>query len=394
MAPSDDTYGIMVYQEDVSRVAVQFGFSHADADRLRKIMSKKDKQRQLADYRGQFFAAAAERGVDATAAERIWAMMLSFEGYSFCKPHSASYARVSFQAAWLKTHFPAEFMAAVISNQGGFYSTFAYVSELRRLGLRLLGPDVHASDTPWQGRGREVRVGLMAVSGLSAATRARIVAERARRPFATVFDFLGRVRPEEDECAALIQAGALDGLLAGSATSRAPLVWLAACWRRRGRERAPALFPLDPTPPPLPPEDGRERLRGEFRVLGFLCDRHPITLFAAVRRRAGAVTAREVERLEQGAIGRRVRLLGWPIAGKVVGTKGGAPMEFFTFEDETGLVECTFFPGAYSRSCHLLDGRGPLLLEGRVEEEFGARTLTVERAAGARQGFAFTRRAA
>ena len=106
------------------------------------------------------------------------------------------------------------------------------------------------------------------------------------------------------------------------------------------------------------------------------------------------MTAREVERLEQGAIGRRVRLLGWPIAGKVVGTKGGAPMEFFTFEDETGLVECTFFPGAYSRSCHLLDGRGPLLLEGRVEEEFGARTLTVERAAGARQGFAFDRRAA
>ena len=89
-----------------------------------------------------------------------------------------------------------------------------------------------------------------------------------------------------------------------------------------------------------------------------------------------------------------MRLLGWPIAGKVVGTKSGAPMEFFTFEDETGLVECTFFPGAYSRSCHLLDGRGPLLLEGRVEEEFGARTLTVERAAGARQGFAFDRRAA
>jgi DNA polymerase-3 subunit alpha/error-prone DNA polymerase len=161
----------------------------------------------------------------------------------------------------------------------------------------------------------------MAVSGLGAATRARIVDERARRPFATVFDFLGRVRPEEDECAALIQAGALDGLLAGSEASRAPLVWLAAFWRRRGRERAPALFPLDPTPPPLPPEDRRERLRCEFRVLGFLCDRHPITLFAAVRRRAGAVTAREVERLEQGAIGRRVRLLGWPIAGKVVGTK-------------------------------------------------------------------------
>ncbi len=98
----DETYGIMVYQEDVSRVAVQFGFSHADADRLRKIMSKKDKQRQLKDYQTQFFAAAAERGVSDEIAGRIWAMMMSFDGYSFCKPHSASYARVSFQAAYLK----------------------------------------------------------------------------------------------------------------------------------------------------------------------------------------------------------------------------------------------------------------------------------------------------
>ncbi len=390
----DDTYGIMVYQEDVSRVAVQFGFSHADADRLRKIMSKKDKQRQLADYQGQFFAAAGERGVDAAAAERIWAMMLSFEGLLVLQAALGQLRARVVPGGLAQDPFPGRIAAAVISNQGGFYSTFAYVSELRRLGLRLLGPDVHASDTPWQGCGREVRVGLMAVSGLGAATRGRIVEERAQRPFATVFDFLGRVRPEEDETAALIQAGALDGLLAGSEVSRAPLVWLAACWRRRGRERAPALFPLDPTPPPLPAEDRRERLRGEFRVLGFLCDRHPITLFADARRRAGALLAREVERLGQGAIGRRVRLLGWPIAGKVVGTKSGAPMEFFTFEDETGLVECTFFPGAYSRSCHLLDGRGPLLLEGRVEEDFGARTLTVERAAGARQGFAFTRRAA
>ena len=107
----DETYGIMVYQEDVSRVAVQFGFSHADADRLRKIMSKKEKEKQLKDYRGRFFKAAAERGVDEAITGRIWAMMMSFDGYSFCKPHSASYARVSFQAAYLKTHFPAEFMA-------------------------------------------------------------------------------------------------------------------------------------------------------------------------------------------------------------------------------------------------------------------------------------------
>ncbi|MDX9833887.1 MAG: DNA polymerase III subunit alpha [Desulfobulbus sp.] len=391
----DETYGIMVYQEDVSRVAVRFGFSDADADRLRKIMSKKDKHLQLGDYRLQFFAAAAELGARTEATEGIWAMMMSFAGYSFCKPHSASYAQVSFQAAWLKTRFPAEFMAAVISNRGGFYSTFAYVSEVRRLGLRILAPDVNASDGAWQGRGQEVRVGLMAVAGLGVATRARIVVEREQRIFTSVFDFLGRVRPEEDEYSALIQAGALDSLLAGSEASRAPLVWLAASWRKSGRERAPVLFPLDARPPPLPAEDRRERLRNEFRILGFLCGEHPITLFAGVRQHARTLLAREVYRLGREAMGRqRVRFLGWPIASKVVRTKSGAAMEFHTFEDETGLVECTLFPETYSRYCHLLDNRGPLLLEGYLEEEFGARTLTVERVAGARQSFTFSRLAA
>jgi len=89
-------------------------------------------------------------------------MMMSFHGYSFCKPHSASYARVSFQAAYLKTHFPAQFMAAVLSNQGGFYSAFAYVSEARRLGLEILPPCVNQSEIQWQGRGQILRGGLMA----------------------------------------------------------------------------------------------------------------------------------------------------------------------------------------------------------------------------------------
>ena len=98
--------------------------------------------RRLVHYREQFFLGCRKRGVAADAVERMWEMMMSFDGYSFCKPHSASYARVSFQAAYLKTHYPAEFMAAVISNQGGFYSTFGYVSEAKRLGLTVLHPDV------------------------------------------------------------------------------------------------------------------------------------------------------------------------------------------------------------------------------------------------------------
>jgi len=390
----DETYGIMVYQEDVSRVAVQFGFSPADADRLRKIMSKKDKQFQLKDYQRQFFEAAAQRGVEEAVTTRIWAMMMSFDGYSFCKPHSASYARVSFQAAYLKTHFPAEFMAAVISNQGGFYSTFAYVSEARRLGLTILGPDVNHSEHAWQGRGQRVRVGLMAIARLGHSTAARILSQRQQRPFSSMMDFLERIQPGDDEAGALIHAGALDGLQPGSESNRGVLVWLLAGWQKRRQRTCPSLFPLDPKPPPLPPEDRRERLRREYRTLGFLCATHPITLFAEQRQRAGAVLAGEMTKLPIGTNGqrRRIRFLGWLITGKIVGTKSGAPMEFLTFEDETGLVECTLFPQVYAQTCHLLASRGPLLLEGYLEEEFGARTLTVERVAGRQTDFSFDAR--
>ncbi|MFZ0241973.1 MAG: DNA polymerase III subunit alpha, partial [Desulfobacterales bacterium] len=170
----DETYGIMVYQEDVSKTAMAVaGFDHAEADGLRKVLSKKDKSRQLHDYRQRFVAGARARKLDDVKIDQIWEMMMSFAGYSFCKPHSASFARVSFQSAFLKTHFPAEFMAAVISNQGGYYSTFAYVSEARRLGLKILPPDVNAARIRWQGRGDAIRAGLQSVADLEAATRQR-----------------------------------------------------------------------------------------------------------------------------------------------------------------------------------------------------------------------------
>ncbi|MBF0530038.1 MAG: DNA polymerase III subunit alpha, partial [Deltaproteobacteria bacterium] len=167
----DETFGIMVYQEDVSKVARSLaGFSHADADGLRKVMSKKDKEMALRDYQARFIDGARQRGVADPQILAIWKMIMSFSGYSFCKPHSASYARVSFQAAYLKVHSPAEFMAAVISNQGGFYSTFAYVSEARRLGLTILPPDVNQSEIRWQGNDQAVRVGLQSIKELSEET--------------------------------------------------------------------------------------------------------------------------------------------------------------------------------------------------------------------------------
>jgi DNA polymerase-3 subunit alpha/error-prone DNA polymerase len=374
----DETFGIMVYQEDVSRAAMALaGFDDAAADGLRKVMAQKDREHKLQDYYQRFAQGTAARGVTPAQIEAVWAMMMSFSGYSFCKPHSASYARVSFQAAYLKAHFPAEFMAAVISNQGGYYNAFAYVSEARRLGVAIEPPDVQRSEIRWIGGKGRILVGLMAVKGLSAATLEHIVTQRRRHPFRNAGDFFQRAQPDEAEARALILCGALDSLAPRCA--RAQLLWLLAQWQA-GRKNTQQTLPLfdDPVaiaPPVLPPDDPRERLRREFNVLDFLCDRHPMTLFRDEARRAGALPAIEVVR----RVNQRVTFAGWLITGKVVRTKQNDPMEFITFEDDTGLLETTFFPQAYDRFCYLLDHGRPYLLHGLVEQNWGAATLTVDR---------------
>jgi len=370
----DETFGLMVYQEDVSRVAVALaGFSHSDADGLRKVLSKKDKELRLNDYRQQFFSSCRDRGVAETDVEEIWAMMMSFDGYSFCKPHSASYARVSYQAAYLKSHYPAEFMAAVISNQGGFYSTFAYVSEAKRMGLSVLAPDVQESGYRWSGKGAEIRVGLLSVSALSAETVKRLLSCRQQRPFGDFQDFLSRVRPAEHEVRSLIHAGALDRF--APEKNRTALFWKIACREQKKKEDARgSLFTDQPAAAPdLRPKRRMEQFRDEYRALGFLCRTHPLCFIRVGHQRA--TKAFELE----SCVGRSISFAGWLLTGKMVSTKTGEVMEFLTFEDETGLVETTFFPNIYHRYAHLLSSGKPYLLQGLVESDYGAVTLTVSR---------------
>jgi error-prone DNA polymerase len=374
----EETYGIMVYQEDVSKAAVALaGFSHADADGLRKIMSKKDKVRKLDDYKARFISGARARGVRMDQIETLWDMMMSFSGYSFCKPHSASYARVSFQAAYLKTHYPAEFMAAVITNQGGFYSTFAYVSEARRMGVKILPPDVNKSDIRWKGAAGAMRAGLSSVKNIRSETCNRIVTRRKEKPFRDIIDFLDRIQPDETEARFLINAGAFD--LLHPKENRAALLWEVVCRQRSGPNRSNAedLFKERTvlSKPKFPVEKHRTRLRKEFEALGFLCDRHPMVLYAGLLKKLRIVKAVDLNHF----IGRHIRVAGLLITGKVVHTKHGDPMEFLTFEDDTGLIETVFFPKTYRRFCAILDRSRPFVLHGKVEEDFGAVSLSVIR---------------
>ena len=359
-----DTFGIMVYQEDVMNVAVALGgFSIEDGDQLRKVLSKKHKQRQLHDYQRQFCAGALARGAGVPVIEQIWAMIMSFAGYSFCKPHSASYAQVSFKSAYLRAYYPAEFIAAVISNQGGFYSTFAYLSEARRMGLTILPPDLNESTWAYQGQAQAVRMGLMQIKGLRQDLVTALVAQRTREgPFRSLQDFLGRVQPDPSQARLLIKAGCFDSI-AGELT-RPALLWRLLAWQHRS----------PPSYLPIPPEYALSRLIAhEIDAFGFPFRCHPLDLIPLAQIPPCTIAARDMMQ----HIGHSITMMGVLITEKVVHTKHGDPMEFVSFEDLTGLYDATIFPKVYQQTCHLLATNQAYVIEGVVEAHFSAVTLTV-----------------
>lgn len=374
------TYGVMVYQEDVIKVAhAVAGMSLGEADRLRRCMSKKRHWEKMGTYRERFFSGARARGVPEPAVAEIWRQVESFGGYAFCKAHSASYAQLSFRSAYLKAHHPAEFMAAVLSNQGGFYAPAVYLEEARRLGLRLLPPDVNAGGWRYRGAARSVRVGLLAVKGLGETHAAALVAAReAGGPFRSVADLLDRTPLTAEEAEALIACGACDGL----GENRARLMWalrLARSGRGRGGAAAPEL-PLGETAvlPDVSGPDPDSALAAEFSGMELSPRAHPLFLHRArLSALAGsAVPARDLPRYA----GRRVSAYGWLVTWR--GTRvqrTGERMKFVTLEDLTATFEVTLFPESYRAHGHELHGLGPYLVQGTVENDRGGVTLIAER---------------
>ncbi|MCL2006981.1 MAG: DNA polymerase III subunit alpha [Treponema sp.] len=390
-----ESYGILCYQEDVSKTAVALaGFNEADADKLRKVIAKKAGGARLAVYKQQYFEGCRKNGVSEETVQKIWEMMLSFDGYSFCKPHSASYAMVSFQSAYLRVHHPAEFMAAVLSNQGGYYRPHAYIAEARRMGLFTVGPDVNVSDWHYYGRGRDIVIGLMSIKGLSSSGAKQIFAERERGgEYKSLEDFSERVRLGRDDIIALCPAGVFDSISnINNASTPRPLQARRLLGMRREagtgggaggsstgsiRGGTPGLFENIQTPVPvLPAPDLSNKLKEEYRALGFLRNVHPLALWKddvlAIKNRVKALHI-------ENHIGRSVKMIGWPVTQKDVWTKDGLTMSFLSLEDETAMYETVIFPDVYERFNKLLFDQQPLLVYGRVMIDNGAVSLEINR---------------
>jgi len=366
----DETFGIAIYQEQITQIAMELaGFSAYEGDQLRKIITKKHREKRLADYRAKFFAGGVARGVPEPVLADIWEQILSFSGYSFCKPHSASYALLSGKAAFMKAHHPAPFMAAVISNQGGYYSAFAYISEARRLGLAILPPDVNESDYPYTGAGDSLRVGLMQIDGLTREGAEKLLKERERGRFSSFKNFLARVKVSRADGERLIKAGCFDGI--EGLQRRPALVWELL---HSQQQSSGLLFEQHTELPAPPPYDARLVLRQEAESLGFLVSRHPLTLYKEAWLRHRPIKGSEMI----DYAGKWVTMVGWWITTKMVEDKRGRPMEFVSFEDVSAIFDATFFPDVYARFCRKLSQHRPYLIKGIVEVEFGVATLRVK----------------
>jgi DNA polymerase-3 subunit alpha/error-prone DNA polymerase len=391
-----ESYGILSYQEDVMLAAIEIaGFDDRQANALRKALGLWDTQARLTRFADEFRRGAEARGATPEAIATVWGMISSFAGYSFCKAHSASYAMVSFQCAYLKAHHPAHFLARVIANEGGFYQPAAYLEEARRHGIRLLGPCVVTSS--WQTRraaADAIRVGLHLVPGLSADTGRRLVVERERSPFTGIADLRRRVGLGASQLDILARAGALDALC--PECHRDQVTWIATSVGLDPLMRSEEdddgvvlrIFPreprCDPRPPSLPARSLRAIAWEVFQTLGFLPAGHPIHF---CDRRGDRLRCRD---LTPALARSRVRVVAWPITRKQVEAhpkpKAGAaagppePMAFVTVEDETALLETVWFPQAYQTYGPLLDRNLPLRLHGILEVSHGVVALTVQTA--------------
>ncbi len=371
-----ETFGVMVYQEDVLKVCHHFaGLDLSDADTLRRAMSGKYRSgKEMKKITGRFFENCRDRGYPEEITKEVWRQIESFAGYSFSKAHSASYAVESFQSLWLKAHYPLEFMVAVINNFGGFYRTWVYVHEAKREGAAIEAPCINRSTYKTTIYGKTIFLGLIHILGLEGNLARGIIDERNNHgDYKGLDDFISRIGPGLEQTIILIRTG----VFRFTGKSKALLLWEAHMLINRGKsETARTLFNPEPKKFAMPPFDqsGIEDAYDEIELLGF-----PVTLtwFDMLQTKfRGEITAAGMD----GAIGRKVRMVGHLVTVKYIKTVKREWMNFGCFIDCDGeFFDTTHFP--QSLVSWPFRGSGTYLIQGKIVDEFGHTSVEVEKMA-------------
>jgi DNA-directed DNA polymerase III PolC len=376
-----ETYGVMVYQEDVIKVAHYFaGLDLAEADVLRRAMSGKYRtHNQFLMIKEQFFTNCKALGYPDELSAEVWRQMESFGGYSFSKAHSASYAVESYQSLFLKTYYPMEFMVAVINNFGGFYRTEVYFHELKRTGARVLPPCINEGENYTSIQGDIVHTGFVHVQGLEAQLVETLLKERRRNgPYLHLQDFMERTPITPEQLNLLIRVGALNFT---SKTKKA-LLWEASFLYRKtaggksagkkGFTGSQALFRTEAGKFQLPALAAHllDDAYDELELLGFPLSDVWRLVDAPLEGYLGAADL-------SGHVGQQLPLIGYLVTTKQARTIKGELMQFGTYLDKYGdWLDTVHFPQSLER--YPIQGRGFYVLKGKVTEEFGVYSLEVQ----------------
>jgi DNA polymerase-3 subunit alpha len=382
-----ETYGVIVYQEQVMQIASRLaGFSLGEADILRAAMGKKKKD-EMARMRAKFITGATERGVSEAKATEIFDLMAFFAGYGFNKSHSAAYAVVSYQTAYLKANYPLEYLAALLNNEAGEYERVAAtVLDCHARQIEVLPPDVNASEAGFSVQDGKIRYGLAVIKNVGVHAMERLLNERRTNGlFKSLLDMTVRVDPRELNkrvLESLVRSGAADSLgergrLLASIDRISDRATQIISERESGQTSLFGLLPesdeLDDANAGLiagiPPMPDEERLKGEKELLGLYLSDHPLKrieqeLHAKVDTYANQITS-EIEDYE-------VRIGGVIKGVRPVVTKTGKAMAFVQLEDLTSTIEVIVFPRVFDERRHLLLSDTVVIVRGKVDARAGS----------------------
>jgi len=367
-----ETYGVMVYQEDVIKIAHHVaGLTLDEADVLRRAMSGKMRSHQAMQLIvNRFFESCDQKEIPPDVAKELWRQIESFAGYSFCKAHSASFALLSFQVAYLKAHFPAEFMACVLNNRGGFYSSAVYIQEAKRLGINILLPCVNESENEYIGKSKQIRVGFMAIKNLSHTTIELIIRQREKYgKYVSLADFIVRTKIGIKEVQILIKCGAMDCFK----ETRHTLLRLADIYFNKFKMLEEGYndffinesFELENAVKTKNNFSIEEKCIAEYEAFDYMVTKHPLEFFTEWNEKLSLISSDQMK----NHAGKKVKMIGWYMSSKRIRTKKGDIMKFLSLEDLYGTYEAVIFPKVYSVVAEKTLSMGPYVIEGKIDNE-------------------------
>lgn len=385
-----ETHGVFIYQEQVLLCARAIaGFNLPAADMLRRAITK-GRRHKYEQLHNRFLDGAVANGLSVHKAGEIMKLLRNFAGYGFCKAHAATYAYLAYQSAYYKAHYPAQFMQAVLNNDGGYYPAYVYINEARRMGVLIKPPDINASEKYETVSGDCMYVGISRIKGLEQRTIEQIM---EKRPFDSFDDFLTRVRLSAAEVEALIKVGAFESI----AENRPRLLWRLRL-RRGKRQPVGAAFgvksagdgdifagqlivPEAKQLPPMPDSTPFDIFQYEKEYLGFSASVHPLNLFPAYKSRTWG------EVLNTTPEGSRVSVQAWLVDRKTIKTRESKElMVFLMFEDLCDTFEVVLFPEMYRRYYRMVRQFKYLHIEGTLNREGGNIAIVAERLSPAPTG--------